>query len=345
MSVHAVVLAGGSGTRLWPVSSDAHPKQLQALFSDKPLLQQAVTRCSLFAPLDRTWVVADVCVAPQIATVLPGFGLERIIVEPERKGTLGAVALAAAHVATLDPEAVLVFLPSDHLCDQPSVLADALAKLARHLPPGAVGIVGTPVERINPQLGHFHMERSDSENLIGEPATVDRYIEKPSRAEGLTPGDWFANMGVVVVSAATVGSLAGTAASAARALIEGETSARAQWDGLPERRFEDVVLPVADRLVGIQVPVTWVDVGTWGTLSDAARGGDLFSGPVTAASTERCVAVSTDLRIDLIGVEDLIVIAAEGRVIVCHRDRINELDALRARSGLEVQEELHNDVR
>jgi mannose-1-phosphate guanylyltransferase len=331
MALHAVVLAGGAGSRLWPVSAPDRPKQVQALFGPEPLVGLALDRATRIAGKERSWVLVDQAIASEVAAVLPGLHEDHLLLEPVRRGTLAAVALAAAYLARIDADAVIAFLPADHVCQQPGILSDAVRLLAGCLG-GGVGLVGTVEDELSAELGHLRVVGPASDACSTFVGPVDRYIEKPAPGEVEQDGHWYRNMGIVVVAATTVATLLpADVIEAAAALAGGADDALGPWNQIDEARFEDHVLPAAPHLLAAVAALDWIDVGTWPTLMDAvADGGVLRSGSVSPTGSERCVAVSTGPDVHLLGVEDLLVVATPTTVIVCHRD---DVAAVAARSA------------
>src|SRR2546428_3538908 len=151
--LHAVILAGGGGTRLWPLSRTTYPKQFLPLLGEHTLLQQTVLRLTETVPPQRLWIVTGKEQAPLVQaqlSALPGLseeGAAHVLTEPVGRNTAAAIGLAAVHLRRLDPEAVMVVLPADHLIERQSTLLAPLPKargLAGQDLPGTLGIVPHP---------------------------------------------------------------------------------------------------------------------------------------------------------------------------------------------------------
>jgi mannose-1-phosphate guanylyltransferase len=331
MSLHAVVLAGGIGSRLWPRSTPEAPKQFQSLLADAPLLALAVERGARFAG-DRVWVVTDERYIDTVRQLAPLVEPQRVLAEPCPRGTLGAVMLAAAAVQATDPDAIIVVLPSDHLCHDEERLAGVIQMLAPQLGAGDIGLVATPTGIVNPAFGHVRPGQTLDKSDMGEIAAVDGYIEKPASAAELRDGPWLRNMGIVVGHApALLGAAPPDVAAAAQRVASGAPDAVGAWEALAADRIEDVVLPRSRALIVACADVEWIDVGTWPALferADLEPTGNLVDGAVAVAEATGNVIMSTGAPVAVIGVSDALIVVTPEQVLVCdrrHADRVRAI--------------------
>jgi mannose-1-phosphate guanylyltransferase len=331
MGLHAVVLAGGTGTRLWPLSTPAHPKQFQPVLADRPLLNLAVDRAAEVAG-PNVWVVTDAVYAPVVQRLAPKVPADQVLSEPRPRGTLGAVVLAAAAILRRDPEAVVALLPSDHLCDDQARLARAIRALSGHLGPRDVGLVATPTAVVNPALGHVRPGAVMGEEPGVRVCAVDDYVEKPGSADDLPGGPWLRNMGLVVGHGRALLASAGPEwAAAAEGVITGSPEGLERWEALGAERFEDAVLPHSEALVVAETDVEWLDVGTWPTLFehvDASPTGNVVDGEVTVLDAGGNVVVSSGTPVTVAGVKDLLIVVTDEHVLVCDRSRSDQVSAI-----------------
>src|SRR6185369_10787914 len=128
--LHAVIMAGGSGTRFWPASRRALPKQFLPLAGEQSLLQQAVARCDGMIPPERTWIVTGAAHVAETRKQLPQLSSDRILAEPCGRNTAACIGLAAIHIERDDPAATLLVMPSDHVISPPNVFRDAATAAA-----------------------------------------------------------------------------------------------------------------------------------------------------------------------------------------------------------------------
>jgi mannose-1-phosphate guanylyltransferase len=333
MSVHAVVLAGGAGSRLWPVSTASWPKQFRTIFAEAPLISLALERAISVAGADRTWVVTEARHARVLSTLDPRVRADRIVTEPTPGGTLGAVTLAAAAIAVEDDDAVLVVLPSDHLCWTPDLLLASLSLLSSAVADGGVGLVATPARAWNPHLGYVKTGRR--RGGAGEVALLDVacYLEKPATPETISDGCWLQNMGVVVAGIGMLAAVAGEGRwDAAHALVSGDAHGLVRWSELGARRIEELFAGAPTDLVVAEAPIGWADVGAWATVFESVPGdanGNRLSGAPTVVDTSRSViVVSEGSPVTVIGMRDVLVVSSDEGVLVCHRDQVDRLQSL-----------------
>jgi mannose-1-phosphate guanylyltransferase len=333
MGLHAVVLAGGTGSRLWPLSTPENPKQFQPVLSSTPLVNQAIERAHLVAG-DNVWVVTDATYAPVVRALAPEVAAAHVLAEPQPRGTLGAVLLAAAAVRRVDPEGVLALLPSDHLCPDGPRLAAAIRALAPVLGARDIGLVATPTVVINPAFGHVRPGGTLVADIDAgvRICSVDDYVEKPQSAEELGGGTWLRNMGLVIGHGRALLDAAEPAwVEAAEAVVEGAPDGLARWDALTVERIEDAVLPQSSALVVAEVEVEWIDVGTWPALFehvDAAPTGNVVDGPVHTIDARGNVVVTTGRPVAVAGLKDVLVVVTEDQVLVCDRNLADQAGAI-----------------
>jgi mannose-1-phosphate guanylyltransferase len=333
MALHAVVLAGGTGTRLWPLSTPGNPKQFQRVLSNRPLLNLAVDRAREVAG-DNVWVVTDSVYAPVVRQLAADVAEDHVLSEPLPRGTLGAVALAAAAIGRHDPEGVVALLPSDHVCDDQVRLARAIRALAPRLGPRDIGLVATPTAIINPAFGHVRpgevLVEDEDEGV--QVCAVDGYVEKPRSAAELTGGPWLRNMGLVIGhSRALLDSVGPDWRAAAEGVNDGTPEGLDRWRALTADRVEDAVLPYSEGLIVSRVDVEWLDVGTWPALFehvDATPTGNVAEGPVTIIDAGGNVVVSTGTPVTVAGAKGLLVVVTDDQVLVCDRAVADQVSAI-----------------
>lgn len=324
----AVILAGGSGTRFWPLSSPRRPKQLLVLAGALPTAVAAMQAVEPLVTRRRILVVTGPELAEPLAREL-GLPSDQILVEPKPASTAPALAWATATALARDPSATVLSMHADwHLADPGAFrrIADAALEAARlHDALVTVGVVPT---RVEPGYGYI----VPGDQVRGAIYRVARFVEKPApaAAEALTAEGAFWNSGLFAWTARRffeeLQSHAPEVAGATIHLAEGDVSA-----------FFDRVTPIAIDLalfersanvITVKGDFPWDDVGGWEALTRLLpldANGNVHRGPVYLVGAERSVAWSDGTPIVLAGVKDVVVVAANGRILVIDRARAGDL--------------------
>jgi mannose-1-phosphate guanylyltransferase len=332
MTRWAVVLAGGVGSRFWPLSTPARPKQLLPLVGDEPMLVESVGRLRPLVELDHTLILANDTLVPAIAKLLPELPADNVIAEPRAGGTGAALAWAAHEIARRDgPDAVMLSIHADWAVGDPEKFRHTLLHAAdvaeRHRALVTVGVVPT---RPDPGFGSIQPGRELEPGVNA----VARFVEKPDRvraAEMVRQGCLW-NSGIF---AWCVGDFLDDV----RALTpEIAPALHAHADDLA--RFFGAVTPVtvdvgvlerSQRVAVLPGDFAWDDVGTWGALRrvrarDAA--GNAAHGRASFVEARDNVVHAADETVVLYGVSDLVVVVERGVVLVTTVDRSSDLKTL-----------------
>ncbi len=343
-----VILSGGSGTRLWPMSRPERPKQLLALTADETMLQLTARRASGegFAP---QIIVANLRHADMIEEQMAAVGaaVGALILEPVGRNSGPAIALAA--LAAGDPAAPLLVMSSDHaIADVAAFHAAARAALPM-VEQGWLVTFGITPDAPDTSYGYLAVGEAISEGVH----RVARFIEKPPLADAeamLAAGGHAWNSGIFLFRADTFLDALAIHQPAMLAAAR-EAMAKAEHDGArivpdaeafaasPAESVDYAVMEKAERVAVVPVSMGWSDVGSWDALhaiSDVDGDGNAHRGEVIALDTRNCLVRSDGARIAMVGVSDLIVVASGDDILILPRGRSQEvkalLDAMKSRS-------------
>lgn len=335
MSQWVVVLAGGVGSRFWPLSTPERPKQLLPLVTDAPLLADTLDRLAPMVPAERTLVLTNASLVQAIRELAPSIPAGNIIAEPRPAGTAAALAWAAHEIVRRDgPGATMISVHADWAVGDPAGFRATLVRAAAAAEAfSSLVTVGIVPSRADPGFGYIE----PGEAVDGEIRRVARFVEKPSRdkAEAMWQRGFLWNSGIFVWRAGDfldeVRALTPEVSGALRS-IEGGA-------GSLERFFADVepvsvdvgVLERSTRVLMVPGDFGWDDIGTWGALRrvrESDAGGNAASGSVHALDASGNVVHAEGSSVVLYGVHDLVVIVRDGIVLVTSVDRSADLKAL-----------------
>jgi len=343
--LHAVIMAGGSGTRFWPASRLLTPKQLLPLAGETTMIQDTVHRLGAAIPPENVLVVTNERLVEPIRQQLPCVPADRIVGEPCKRDTAPCVALAAEWVLREDPDATMVVMPADHVISPNEVFQQALADAAGLVDDDPTRLITFGIKPTYAAETFGYIERG--EPLSGGPPLITetsayqvlRFREKPkgdTAREYYESGRFFWNSGIFVWKAATVLSALETFEPEiyARTRAIGEAMGTPEFEAVFHSEFEAIqgtsidyaVMERHDNVVVIEAPFQWDDLGNWQSLP-RLRGSNADGNTVVANRSLEIDTKNTIIRsegdhlIVTVGLEDCIVVHTPGATLVAHRDQ------------------------
>lgn len=352
--LHAVIMAGGAGTRFWPESRAKRPKQLLRLTGEKTLLEQTLDRLAGLVTAERTLIATSQTLAPEIARLLPGFDPRAIIAEPCKRDTAPCIGLAASLLLARDPEAVMVVCPSDHVIESTEQFQGALALAARLVAESPARLATFGIRPTYPAESFGYIERGAG--IAGAPGVyqVTRFREKPKAAQAaeyLASGKFYWNSGIFVWRAKTIRDALAAREPEMVALLDAiaATAEKPQFAATFEREFakaksisiDYAVMEHATDVVVVEAPFAWDDVGSWQALSrllPADAAGNTTSGRHVGLDTSgSIVRAGDDHLVVTLGVKDLIIVHTPDATLVANKhdeESIRRLTKLLEERGL-----------
>ena len=361
-SITPVLLCGGSGTRLWPLSRKSYPKQFVPLMGEETLFQASAKRLSgtgdAFAfqpPLVLTNSDFRFIVTEQ----LMGIGLDpgAILIEPEGRNTAPAILAAALHVAASDPDAVMLVAPSDHVVPDAEAFHAAVAQGLAAVEDGDLVTFGIAPDR--PETGYGYLELSAKPSGSGLPVKLSRFVEKPDAAraeEMLAAGTYMWNAGIFLFRARDIiaafeahspSLLAPVQAALADALpdLGFLRLAPGPWSGAEDISIDYAVMERAPNLSVVPFTAAWSDLGGWDAVwrdSGPDAAGVVTSGGATAIDCEDTLLRSDSERLEVVGIglKNVMAIAMNDAVLVADLSRAQDVkkavDALKAKGAAQA---------
>jgi len=330
------VLAGGSGTRFWPLSTPRRPKQLLPLAGEEPLIRDTVKRALLAAPEERLRILAGDHLVESLRGALPRLPTSCFMVEPEPRGTAPVLLWAAWTLHREDPEAVLCSLHADHAIepadDFARLLVDAAA-LARE--EERLFTVAVPPSR--PETGYGYIQPGESLATRGtaQGFRVASFVEKPDRetARQYLARGYLWNSGIFLWKASVfLEEVREVAPELARHLpLLEEGKADVFFHEAPKISVDEAVLERSHRVASVRATFQWDDVGAWEALSrtrEPDEAGNVFVGSVHALEAGDNIVMAEEGSVVLFGVQELVVVRKGDVVLVAERRRTPELKSL-----------------
>ncbi len=345
-----VILAGGVGSRFWPVSTPARPKQLLPLATEEPLIRDTVDRILPLVPAERLRILTGERLAAPLLSVLPELGPGNLLLEPRAAGTAPVLAWAAAELERRDPDAVMVSLHADHVIAPPEHFRALIARAAElAVAHGRLFTIGAVPTRPETGYGYVRMGEAleGTEAGPGEPGyRVASFVEKPDAATAagyLAAGDYLWNTGLFVWRAADLldemQRVSPELAEMIPILREGGTDEF--FARVPTISVDNAVLERSERVGVVRATFDWDDVGAWDAVRrtrPADADGNVTLGPAYAVESRGLTLYADDGPVVAFGVEDLVIVRTGGVTFVAHRDRTPDLKQLLA----QLPEELRN---
>lgn len=346
--MYALILAGGSGERFWPLSRRTLPKQLLRLVSERSLLQETVARLEGLVPRERILVLTNVDQESGVREVLADFPRENIMAEPAKRDTAAAVALGVGWVAARDHNATMVVLPADHVLKETEAFHKTIRLAARATEEkNALVTIGIKPASAHPGFGYIELGKLVDEGVH----RVVRFREKPNveLAESfIRQGNFRWNAGMFVWTVPLILTEFNRCAPELARFIAAcsapggcERALRERFAALPKISFDYAVMEKAEHVLMVEAQFDWDDVGSWQAVAryfGKDKHGNAANCEVTALDASENIVFDADQRnVALLGVNNLIVVRTGDAVLVCHRHHAEKIKNLVAKLPEKLQ--------
>jgi len=336
---YAVVLAGGWGERLWPMSTRCRPKQLLQLAGDRALVVQALDRVAPLVSVERTLVLTGAGLRESVLKELPAVPPNRVIGEPVGRNTAPAIALAAKLLVSEDPDAIMVVLPADHVIGDAEAFRGAIATAVEAAgAEGALVTLGIRPARAETEYGYIKAgERTATDGVL----RVERFAEKPDieTAESfLADGGYFWNSGMFIWRADRyleevdrhLPELAGALAGLSKGVDDAGFADELErfYAEAPSISVDYGIMEKAEEVLVVPAGFHWDDVGAWSALGrvwPVDERGNAVRGNVVHLDSSGCVISCEQGIIAVVGLTDVVVVRTGDATLVCPRERSRDV--------------------
>ncbi len=345
MTIHPVILSGGSGTRLWPLSRAALPKQLLPLASDKSLLQDTVSRLTGMTEMAAPLMVCNVEHRFMIAEQMRQIGSvpHAIVLEPVGRNTAPAITVAALMLSRDDPDALMLVLPADHLIDDIAAFHVAIRTAADAAMNGHLATFG--IVAATPEIGYGYIRKGQPLPDAAGAFQVAAFVEKPDLATAqqyVASGDYFWNSGMFLFRAADfleeLQALRPDILDASRAALDAATPDLdfvrldpAAFEACPSESVDYAVMEHTRRAAMVPADMAWNDIGAWSALWDVAakdEQGNASRGDVMLENARNNFVRAETRMVAMLGVSDLVVVETADVVLVAQKDQVQDVKKL-----------------
>lgn len=344
-SRYALILAGGSGQRFWPLSRDSQPKQLLKIFGGKTLLELTVERLAGLIPLENILILTNHQQEKGVRDALPRLPPENILAEPAKRDTAPAIALGAGWVASRDPDATMVILPADHLIQDCAAFHSVL-QTSMHAAETTESLVTIGIKPTWPCPSYGYVERGACLEIEGAPANsvfeVVTFREKPApdlAQHFLEQGTFTWNAGMFIWTIPTIrkelSEHCPELSSFVTDLCECDDIApviAGKFESLPKLSIDYALMEKASRVLNVEATFDWDDVGNWtsvGRYLDQDEHDNQIRGDVCQIDSHANLVFSqTGQHIALLGANNLIIVQTEDALLIADRDRAEQIKKL-----------------
>ena len=346
---YAVILAGGIGSRFWPLSRDLEPKQFLNICSTRPMVDETANRISSLIKKENIYIATNKLHVKKIKNCLRNFNipLKNVLSEPESKNTLAPIAFLSSRINKIDPDAVIVILPCDHIIKQKDKFLKLLKRALDIAKQGYIVTLGVHPKRPETGYGYIKIKSKISAIKIGGFAKkfgekiqnpkiykVDKYIEKPGlvRAKGFIKDKrYYWNSGIFIFRADVIldeikkfmPNVHKTIAD-----IKNKKDLKRLWHKLPSLSVDYAIMEKTKRMALLPADYGWLDIGSWQAIEEILKKdkyGNIFRGNCISIENKNTLIWSDKRLVAALGLKDIIIVNTKDALLVCSKDKTQDV--------------------
>ncbi len=325
--MYGIILAGGSGSRLWPLSRELYPKQLLSLNSDKSLLQTTFERLNLFLPADKILSVTNTKHAANVKMQLDK--KSPVLAEPVSKNTAPAIAVSVKYlVEKTNSDPIVLVMPSDLQINDDEKFQDAVNNAVKFVQDGYIVTFGIRPSYAETGFGYIKTDGT---------FRVEKFIEKPDEKQAreyLQSGGYFWNSGIFMFKASVILEEIQKSAPEISNILNrfdfasSESVPFTEFDKMPNISIDYAVMEKSDKIAMIELKSDWKDLGSWQSIYDVSKkddNGNVFVGHVLDKDSKGSLVYASSKLVSTIGLEDTVIVETEDAILACKKDRAQEV--------------------
>jgi mannose-1-phosphate guanylyltransferase len=345
LTITAVIMAGGKGERFWPKSRTNLPKQFLNISGNKSMIQQTITRLEILIPIEQIFIVTNELYAELIKAQIPNLPTENIIIEPIGRNTAPCVGLASIIIEERFPDSTMIVLPSDHIIENDTGFIHIL-KTAVQVAGENDNLVTLGISPTYPETGYGYIESSNHSQIINDLVVhkVNKFVEKPDLATAqsyLNANNYYWNSGIFIWKLSVIRGYIKDLMPEMHDVLEimkhgfqhghQKEIIQNEFHKMPDQSIDYGIMEKVSNIFVIPCVFGWDDVGSWTALeriNERDDHGNVIRGNILNLDTKRCIIESNGKLIATLGVEDLIIVDTEDVILICAKDKAQEVKSL-----------------
>jgi len=335
MNNYAIILAGGIGSRFWPLSRESEPKQFLNICSKKPMLEETVRRIGSLVKRDNIYIATNKIYHKKIKNYLKKLNIHprNILFEPETRNTLAPLGLLSKNIYNKDKEAVILVFPCDHYIKDKNRFSKILDKAIYLAKRGYIVTLGITPTRPETAYGYIKV-KSKLKILKSKAYIVDRFIEKPTFTKAkklIKDKKFYWNAGIFIFRADTMlQELKKFAPDDYDVInkIKDEKSLNRLWPRITSTSIDYAVMEKTDKMVLLPIDFGWIDLGSWQAIEEIIRkdkNGNIFKGNFIDIGSKDTLVWSDNRLVATLGLDNTVIVNTKDALLVCSKDRVQDV--------------------